>query len=184
MKLTIEYQSRLYLLVHQTIEFPTSNCFKLILYKRKSPLCIDHTLLRFPLFMVASSFRLKKELIKRRLNNRKCQAHLRRLLISIAWLIRQFRQVTWFLINVVIVLLTGVYLFCQAITYDIFSSHIKEKSIVCKDVQESVTHDSDVSPIVLVHGIFGFGEGVCMSFNVLQELILLYELCTNALLNL
>lgn len=111
-------------------------------------------------------------------------AHLRRLLISIAWLIRQFRQVTWFLINVVIVLLTGVYLFCQAITYDIFSSHIKEKSIVCKDVQESVTHDSDVSPIVLVHGIFGFGEGVCMSFNVLQELILLYELCTNALLNL
>lgn len=90
--------------------------------------------------------------------------HLKCLLMATTWLLLQVFQATWILVNVVIEMLSGVYVFWRAVGYDVFSSPLEEKSIVCKDEPEPVTCDSDVAPIVLVHGVFGFGEGVCVSF--------------------
>ncbi|PWA49913.1 hypothetical protein CTI12_AA477590 [Artemisia annua] len=82
--------------------------------------------------------------------------HLKCFLMATTWLLLQVFQVTSILVNVVIEMLSGVYMF---IRYDVFSSPLEEKSIMCKDEPEPVTCDSDVAPIVLVHGVFGFGEG-------------------------
>jgi hypothetical protein len=90
--------------------------------------------------------------------------HLKCLLMATTCLLLQVFQVTWILVNVVIEMLSGVYMFWRAVGYDVFSSPLEEKSIVCKDEPEPVTSDSDVAPTVLVHGVFGFGEGVCVPF--------------------
>ncbi|XP_076928839.1 uncharacterized protein LOC143592951 [Bidens hawaiensis] len=56
-------------------------------------------------------------------------------------------------------LIYAVYTFCVGVAYDVFSSPSKEKSIVCKDEHGLVMCNDNVAPIVLVHGVFGFGEG-------------------------
>ena len=63
-------------------------------------------------------------------------------------------------------LLYGFYIFSTAVAWDLSQAltgtkTVKPPSDERKEEEEAVL-DGSVPPIVLVHGIFGFGQGVCV----------------------
>lgn len=61
------------------------------------------------------------------------------------------------------VILFSIYMLAKAVISDI-SHALKERSKESINHEEESKRDNSVTPIVLVHGVLGFGEGVCDHF--------------------
>ena len=85
-------------------------------------------------------------------------------------------------------LLYGFYIFSTAVAWDLSQALTGTKTVSDerKEEEEAVL-DGSVSPIVLVHGIFGFGQGVCVittSQTGLLECSLLFSVGWHWIMNL
>lgn len=76
-------------------------------------------------------------------------------------------QLTELFVSSLVHLVYGFYIFSSAVAGDLsqalsdcFYKNSVEVSLKSEDSKENLTSTKDLPPIVLVHGIFGFGKGV------------------------
>lgn len=70
-------------------------------------------------------------------------------------------------------LVYGFYIFSTALAGDLsqaLNEYRFKSNVITPVKEEGSTNTDDLPPIVLVHGIFGFGKGVCYNLEFPQNL--------------
>lgn len=89
-------------------------------------------------------------------------------------------QLTELFVSIVVHLLYGLYIFSSGVAGDLSQTlnewfckpnmNIVVKEEERREASQNTTNGDDLPPIVLVHGIFGFGKGVCDIFSLQSQM--------------